>query len=80
MFEMKDDKNNSQKLPSKCRLLEIEHNGKRMFIHKTTAVWLFQEGERVSADRLFRVRETQPYANNFKLISLNEASNPYIVV
>lgn len=26
-----------------------------IFIHKTTAVWLFQEGERVSSDRLFRV-------------------------
>ena len=31
-----------------------------MFIHKTTAVWLFQEGKRVSPDRLIRVRETQP--------------------
>ena len=31
------------------------------FIRKTTAVWLFQEGERVSSDRLFRVREKQPY-------------------
>ena len=57
MFEMKDDKDNSRPLPSKCRLLEIEYNGKRMFIHKTTAVWLFQEGEQVSADRLFRVKE-----------------------
>ena len=78
MFEMKDDKDNSRPLPSKCRLLEIEYNGKRMFIHKTTAVWLFQEGERVSADRLFRVRETQPYKNNSKFVSLNEASNPNI--
>ena len=32
-----------------------------MYIHKTTAVWLLQEGERVSADRLFRVRSKQPY-------------------
>lgn len=32
-----------------------------VFIRKTTAVWLFQEGERVSSDRLFRVRSKQPY-------------------
>ena len=43
MFEIKDDKDNSKTLPSKFRLLEIEHNGKRMFIHKTTAVWLFRK-------------------------------------
>ena len=60
MFEIKDDIDNSKTSPSKCRLLEIEQNGKRMFIHKTTAVWLFQEGERVSADHLFRVSHTQP--------------------
>ena len=32
----------------------IKHKEKEMHIHKTTAVWLLQEGERVSADRLFR--------------------------
>ena len=69
MFEIKDDKENSKTLPSKCWLLEIEHNGKRMFIHKMTAVWLFQEGERVSAGRLFRVREIQPYTTNSAVIS-----------
>jgi len=30
-------------------------NGESIFIRKTTAVWLFQEGEHVSADCLFRV-------------------------
>ena len=78
MFEIKDDKDNSKTLPSKSRLLEIEHNGKRMFIHKTTAVWLFQEGERVSADRLFRVREIQPYATNSEVISSCEDSKPAV--
>ena len=29
---------------------------------KTTAVWLLQEGERVSSDRLFCVREKQSFA------------------
>ena len=32
------------------------------FIRKTTAVWLLQEGERVSSDRLFRVRGKQPFS------------------
>ena len=35
-------------------LKDIFDNPERsIFIHKTTAVWLFQEGERVSSDRLF---------------------------
>ena len=50
-----------------------------MFIHKTTAVWLFQEGERVSADCLFRVREIQPYTTNTKVISSSEGSKAAIV-
>ena len=33
-------------------------------IRKTTAIWLFQESERVSADRLFRVRDKQPFATS----------------
>lgn len=41
--------------------LSIEHNGHTMYIRKSTAVWLFNEGERVSSDRLFRVRDTQPF-------------------
>lgn len=35
-----------------------------MFIHKSTAVWIFQEGDRVSADRTIRVREKQPEASS----------------
>ena len=37
--------------------------GRVVLIRKTTAIWLFQETERVSADRLFRVRLKQPYAS-----------------
>lgn len=33
-----------------------------MFIHKSTAVWVLQEGERVSSNRLFRVRTKQPFS------------------
>ena len=36
--------------------VSIGSNDRPLFIRKTTAVWLFQEGERVSSDRLFRVR------------------------
>ena len=39
----------------------IKQKEKEMYIHKTTAVWVLQEGERVSADRLFRVRNKQLY-------------------
>ena len=33
--------------------VSIGSNDHPLFIRKTTAVWLFQEGERVSSDRLF---------------------------
>ena len=33
------------------RFVEVNHIRGTIYIHKTTAVWLFQEGERVSADR-----------------------------
>ena len=46
-----------------CNFVEIECGDKTVFIHKTTAVWLLQEGERVSANRLFRVRSKQPFTN-----------------
>ena len=42
-------------------LLELS-NG--TFIRKTTAIWLFQEGELVSSDRLFKVRAKQPFSND----------------
>ena len=37
----------------------LTHNHKRILIRKTTALWLLQEGERISMDRLFRVRSKQ---------------------
>ena len=33
---------------------------RKCIIHKSTTVWIFQEGERLSSDRLIRVQETQP--------------------
>ena len=46
-------------------------NNRTIFICKTTAlsVWLLQEGERVSTDRLFRVRGKQPYASTIPNIA-----------
>ena len=40
--------------------VQVTHNGKTVYIRKSTALWLFQEHERVSGDRLFRVRLIQP--------------------
>ena len=47
-----------------CPFVEVQHAGKTLFVNKTTAVWLLQEGERVSSDRLFRVRCKQPYTSD----------------
>ena len=38
----------------------------RLYIHKTTAVWLHQETERVSSDRLICVRSKQPFSTDSK--------------
>ena len=59
----------SKKLPNHkhCYFVDVECGGKIIFIHKTTAVWLLQEGERVSADRLFRVRSKQPFTIECKM-------------
>ena len=43
--------------------VEVNVKGRAVLIRKSTAIWLFQETERVSADRLFRVRLKQPYAS-----------------
>ena len=45
------------------KMVEVNQNGKKFYIHKTTAVWLLQESERVSTDRLLRVRAKQPNMN-----------------
>ena len=52
-------------------LLELS-NG--ICIRKTTAIWLFQEGERVSSDRLFRVRAKQPFSNETRATCYEESS------
>ena len=60
-----------------CPFVEVMHNGKVMYINKTTAVWLLQEGERVSSDRLFRVRNKQPYSTtNTNLLPATSHNTP----
>ena len=44
--------------------MEIKHNNKTLYLNKTTTMWLLQEGERVSSDRLFRVRSKQPFSTD----------------
>ena len=66
-FEQQDDKvkTTEKKFESQkhCQLVEVvtQDSSKPVYINKTTVVWLFQEGERLSADRMFRVRNKQPY-------------------
>ena len=44
--------------------LEVHKGQSTILIRKTTAVWLFQESERVSSDRLFGVRDKQPFSSD----------------
>ena len=50
------------------KYIEIEYKGENIYVRKSTIVWLLQESERVSSDRLFRVRVKQPYSTLEKQI------------
>ena len=47
--------------------VEVIHNEKKAFIRKSTAIWLFQDCERVSSDRLFRVQTVQPNSSQSQI-------------
>ena len=47
--------------------MEVAHNDKIVFIRKSTAIWLFQECECVSSDRLYRVRARQPHSSESEI-------------
>ena len=72
--EANDGKQTSSKKKSQKQFnpfVEVQaSNNKTIFIRKTTALWLLQEGERISTDRLFRVRHKQPYSS-----TINNTSN-----
>ena len=55
-------------------------NNKTIFIRKTTALWLLQEGERISPDRLFRVRHKQPYSSTSLTINTSNNMKPVMIV
>ena len=75
--EAKDGKQTSfkKKFQNKFNhFVEVQaSNNKTIFIRKTTALWLLQEGERISTDRLFRVRHKQPYS--FTSLTINTSNN-----
>ena len=55
-----------------CAFVEIKSDMETpLYIRKSTAVWLFQEGERISSDRLLRVKAKQPFCSTSKYDSDN---------
>ena len=62
VYQLEHDLPKAAHKPKFCAFVEVEHNDKKVFIHKTTAAWLLQEGERLSSDRLFRVHTKQPFS------------------
>ena len=52
----REHKSGDKLIKNNSKFVEINHNEWLIFVRKSTLVWLFQEGERVSANRLFRVR------------------------
>ena len=57
--------------------VEVECGDKSVFIHKTTAVWILQ-GERVSADRLLRVRSKQPFTTECRVTNIPKVSLTHV--
>ena len=57
----------------------ITSSNKKILIRKTTALWLLQEGERISADRLFRVRCKHPYSDHVSDIKTSQKDKPIII-
>ena len=58
----------------------ITSRNEKILIRKTTALWLLQEGERISSDRLFRVRCKQPYSDNLSDIKSSQKFKPIVIV
>ena len=88
MYVKIDDKPSEQKSSQKHskKKLHSRHNPlvkvvvgdpkRSALIRKTTAIWLFQEGERVSSNRVFRVRSKQPHnSENVKGMLSNDSKS-----
>ena len=84
--EKPDDSKETEKLKSISTVkkfnpfVEVKtSNNRKILIRKTTALWLLQEGERISADRLFRVRCKQPFSDNLSDIKASQKDKPVII-
>ena len=71
LISQNDESAANKKSKQSSKYIEINHGGEKIFVRKSTLVWLYQEGERVSSDRLFRVRVKQPYSTSVQQISSN---------
>ena len=61
--------------------MEVHCNKRTVYIHKTSAVYLLQENERISADHMFRARAKQPFRVSSKPSSqVTEGSSTVPVV
>ena len=59
--------------------VEVSLNDRSFSIRNTTAIWLLQESERVSSDRLFRVREKQPFSSTLQSLMQVSCANPVML-
>ena len=69
--EEADTKQNNCHQKKHSEFIPVSHNNKTVYIRKSTAIWLLQEFEHVSSDRLFRVRTKQPNSSEFQ-VNLSE--------
>ena len=80
LYRVGNQNDASVKRKQSNNFVEVQHKGEKIFIRKSTLVWLFQEGERISTDRLFRVRVKQPYSTSVQQISskCDHSSLPHV--
>jgi hypothetical protein len=81
VYVKKDDNHTEDyKTVSHSPFVEVKLGERNVYIRKTTAIWLFQDTERVSSDRIFRVRATQPGKSVDKVIETpKENSNVPVI-
>ena len=67
-YKKKDDAADCEEpSPTSTPFVKIDVPGHNdIYIRKRTAIWLLQDTERVSSDRIFRVRSKQPYTDKRK--------------
>ena len=74
-----ESKEDNAVLSDKSPFVEVEYKGNTIYVRKRTVVWLLSEGERLSSDRLFRVRAKQPFSGeNEVILSPTTFPQPYV--